>query len=178
VPPPPISYLNERRECQPARGGTNYARREGEAHQRGIKERDEAHAKEETMTSKSEELLTKINEAVAAVNEAVAVVAKADAAFSDAAKTLNAAQTERQSRMKTVGLLLLEARKLHRKNVEGWKAFLAKVNLERSRAYDFMRIAGGKMTEDELRDGAAERQRKSRAAKKANGSAATNKPES
>jgi hypothetical protein len=57
------------------------------------------------------ELLTKINEAVAAANEAETRV--------------TTAQTELVSRSKTVGLLLLEAKKLY-PAVKAFEAFLGK----------------------------------------------------
>jgi hypothetical protein len=90
-------------------------------------------------------LLTKLNEAVAARNES---------------------EKEFVSRSKTVGLLLLEAKKLH-PPVKDFEAFLKKVHgLSLSWAYDCMRIAGGRVTEEELRRDATDRQRKSRANKK------------
>lgn len=65
----------------------------------------------------SEELLTKINDAVKAANEA---------------------QIEQVSRSKAVGLLLLEAKKLHPTKKQ-FEAFLNRVNgLKVSRAYDLM----------------------------------------
>lgn len=92
------------------------------------------------------DLLTKLNEAVAAAN---------------------AAQGELVSRSKAVGLLLLEARKLHPK-VADFKAFLGKVNGLKSVswAYDLMKLAGGRTTEAELRKDAADRQAESRAKKR------------
>jgi hypothetical protein len=84
----------------------------------------------------------------------------------------NAAETDLISKSKAVGLLLLEAKKLHpaKKDFEG---FLRRVNgLHISRAYDLLRLAGGRTTDAELREDAAERQRKSRTKKK------LNKPES
>jgi hypothetical protein len=97
-------------------------------------------------------LLTKINAAVAAANEAE--------------QTVTAAQAELVSRSKAVGLLLLEAKKLH-SVVKDFEAFLKRVDgLGLSRAYDFMRLAGGRTTDEELRADARERQRKSRARKK------------
>jgi hypothetical protein len=90
-------------------------------------------------------LLTEINKAVAEVN---------------------AAQVEVASKSKAVGVLLLEAKKIHPK-VKDFKAFLKRVDgLELSRAYDCMRLAGGRVTDDELRKDARERQQKSRAKKK------------
>ena len=98
------------------------------------------------------ELLTKLNAAVAAANEAETKV--------------TTAQAELVSRSKTVGLLLLEAKKLHPRSKD-FEAFLKRIDgLHRSRAYDFMRIAGGRVTDEELRKEARERKQKSRANKK------------
>ena len=98
------------------------------------------------------DLLTKLNEAVAAANAAEQIA--------------TAAQGELVSRSKAVGLLLLEAKKLH-PTVADFEAFLKKVNgLKLSRAYDFMRLAGGRTTDEELKKDARDRQAKSRAKKK------------
>jgi hypothetical protein len=100
-------------------------------------------------------LLKKINEAVAAANEAKA--------------TVSTARDELVSRSRAVGELLLEAKKLHPK-VKDFEAFLKGVvglgpsgELRLSRAYDMMRIAGGRATEEEIRKDARERKQKSRA---------------
>src|SRR5271165_2937576 len=88
-------------------------------------------------------LLTKINAAVAAANEAEAAV--------------TTAQTELVSRSKAVGLLLLEAKKLHAA-VNDFDAFLKRVNgLKLSRAYDLLRLAGGRTTDEELRKATRDR---------------------
>jgi hypothetical protein len=63
-----------------------------------------------------DELLVKLNEAVAAANEAEKIVTTAQA-------TVATAQAELVSRSKTVGLLLLEAKKLH-PAVKEFEAFL------------------------------------------------------
>jgi hypothetical protein len=98
------------------------------------------------------ELLAKINEAVAAVNEAETKV--------------TTAQAELVSRSKTVGLLLLEAKKLH-PAVKDFEAFLGKVQgLKLSRAYDCMRVAGGRTTDEEIRKATRDRVEKHRASKK------------
>jgi hypothetical protein len=98
-------------------------------------------------------LLTKLNVAVKAANEA-----------ETSAKT---AQAELVSRSKVVGLLLLEAKRLHPK-VKDFEAYLKHVDgLNLSRAYDLLRLAGGRTTDEELRKEARERQRKSRAKTKA-----------
>jgi hypothetical protein len=107
-------------------------------------------------------LLSKINAAVAAANEAE--------------KNVKTAQTEFVSRSKAVGLLLLDAKKLHPK-VEDFKAFLKKVHgLELSRAYDLLRIAGGRKTDEELRKETRERVKKHRASKKLPRPASAPKP--
>jgi hypothetical protein len=94
-------------------------------------------------------LLTKLNEAVKAANEAETSV--------------TTAQAELVSRSKAVGLLLLEARKLH-PLVKDFDAYLNRVDgLKLSRAYDYMRLAGGRATDEQLRKEARERKRKSRA---------------
>jgi hypothetical protein len=97
-------------------------------------------------------LLTKINAAVAEVNKAEKVV--------------TTAQAELVSKSRVVGQLLLEAKKRHPKVAE-FEAFLKRVDgLKLSRAYDLMRLAGGRTTDAELREDARERQRKSRAKRK------------
>jgi hypothetical protein len=102
--------------------------------------------------SKIGALLAKINAAVAAANEAETSV-----------KT---AQAELVSRSKTVGLLLLEAKKLH-PAVKDFEVFLKKVQgLKLSRAYDCMRVAGGRTTDEEIRKATRERVEKHRASKK------------
>jgi hypothetical protein len=109
------------------------------------------------------ELLAKINEAVAAANEAETKV-----------KT---AQAELVSRSKTVGLLLLEAKKL-RPAVKDFEAFLGKVQgLKLSRAYDCMRVAGGRTTDEEIRKATRDRVEKHRASKKQPGPTPAPKPE-
>jgi hypothetical protein len=91
------------------------------------------------------ELLAKLNVAVAAVNDA---------------------QGEVVSRSKAVGVLLLEAKRLH-PVVKDFEAFLKRVDgLHLSRAYDFMRLAGGRTTDEELKKDARERQQKARDKKK------------
>jgi hypothetical protein len=97
-------------------------------------------------------LLLKINEAVAAANEAE--------------KTVETAQAELVSRSKAVGTLLLEAKKLH-PAVKDFEAFLKRVDgLKLSRAYDLMRLAGGRITDEQLKEDARLRKQKSRASKK------------
>jgi hypothetical protein len=102
--------------------------------------------------SQDDALLTKLNAAVKAANEAETSV--------------TTAQAELVSRSKAVGLLLLEAKKLH-PQVKDFEAYLKRVDgLKLSRAYDLLRLAGGRTTDAELRKEAAERQRKSRAKSK------------
>jgi hypothetical protein len=98
------------------------------------------------------ELLREINKAVAAANEAEQAVTTAKA--------------ELVSQSKTVGLLLLEAKKLY-PSVKDFEAFLKRVDgLKLSRAYDLLRLAGGRTTDAELKKDARERKQKSRAKKK------------
>lgn len=100
----------------------------------------------------ADDLLAEINEAVSAANEAETMV--------------TTAQAELVSRSKKVGVLLLEAKKLH-PVVKDFEAFLQKVQgLKRSRAYDLLRLAGDRTTDDELKREARDRQRKSRAGKR------------
>jgi hypothetical protein len=63
-------------------------------------------------------------------------------------------------------LLLLEAKKLH-PAVTNFEAFLKKVQgLRLSRAYDYMRIAGGRTTDEEIRKATRDRVKKHRDKKK------------
>jgi hypothetical protein len=97
-------------------------------------------------------LLGKINAAVAEHNAAEQAV--------------TTAQSELVSKSKVVGQLLLEAKKHHPK-VADFEAFLKRVKgLKLSRAYDLLRLAGGRTTDEELRKDARERVRKHRAKKK------------
>jgi hypothetical protein len=74
----------------------------------------------------------------------------------------NEAHGELVSRSKAVGLLLLEAKKLH-PAVKDFEAYLKRVDgLGIARAYEFMRVAGGRTTDEELKKDARERQKKSR----------------
>jgi hypothetical protein len=102
--------------------------------------------------SKRTELLTKINAAVAAANKAE--------------QTVTTAQGELRSRSMAVGLLLLEAKKLN-SAVKDFDAFLKRVDgLKLSRAYDLLRLAGGRVTDEELKEDARQRKQKSRDRKK------------
>jgi hypothetical protein len=96
-------------------------------------------------------LLDKIKSAFAAVNEAEAI-----------AKT---AKDELVSRAKALGLLLLDAHKSHPTRAK-FTSFLKEVSgLGLSRAYEFMAVAGGRTTVEQLRAQATQRKRKSRANK-------------
>jgi hypothetical protein len=102
--------------------------------------------------SERQDLLDKINTAVAAVN--------------DAEKVTKTAQADLVSKSKVVGQLLLEAKELHPK-VADFEAFLKRVNgLKLSRAYDLLRLAGGRTTDEDLRQETRERVRKHRQKKK------------
>lgn len=95
-------------------------------------------------------------------NTDIALLKKINAAVAAA----NAAQSDLVSKSKAVGLLLLEAKKLHPK-VKDFEAYLKQVDgLGLSRAYDLMKLAGGRTTDEELRQDARERQKKSREKKK------------
>jgi hypothetical protein len=97
-------------------------------------------------------LLEEINVAVKAVNEAE--------------QNVTTAQAELVTRSKKVGLLLLEAKKQHPK-VKEFEAFLKKVDgLKLSRAYDLLRLAGGRTTDEQIRQETKERVRKHREKKK------------
>ena len=104
------------------------------------------------MADNDEALLGKINAAVADHNAAE--------------KAVTTAQSELVSKSKVVGHLLLEAKNRHPK-VADFESFLKRVNgLKLSRAYDLLRLAGGRTTDEELRQDARERKQKSRAKKK------------
>jgi hypothetical protein len=105
-----------------------------------------------SLSAADQALLDKINAAVATANEAET--------------TVTTAQAELVSRSRAVGELLLEAKNRHPK-VADFEAFLKRVDgLKLSRAYDLMRLAGGRTTDAQLRQDARERQRKSRSNKK------------
>ena len=103
-------------------------------------------------------LLAKINAALAAAYEA-------EKRVNIAQEMMDTARGEMVSHAKAVGLLLLEAKKLH-PAVKDFEAFLKRVDgLKLSRAYDCMRIAGGRATDEELRQESRDRVRKHRANK-------------
>jgi hypothetical protein len=97
-------------------------------------------------------LLTKIETALAVANAAEGDV-----------KT---AQAELVSRSNAVGVLLLEAKKLY-PAVKDFEAFLKRVDgLKLSRAYDLLRLAGGRTTDEEIRKATRDRVKKHRSKKK------------
>jgi hypothetical protein len=101
---------------------------------------------------KEAELLDKLNTAVKAANAVETKVA--------------AAQAVLVSHSREVGLLLLEAKKLH-PALKDFEEFVKKVHgLKLSRAYDLLRLAGGRTTDEELRADTAERVKRHRAKKK------------
>ena len=88
------------------------------------------------------------------------------AAANAAEQGMTTAQAEHLSRSMRVGKLLLEAKKLH-PTVDAFEAFLKKVDrLGLSRAYDLMRLAGGRTTDEELRKETRDRVEKHRAKKR------------
>ena len=100
----------------------------------------------------SEQLLEQINAAVKAANAAE--------------QSATTAKAELVSRSKAVGLLLLEAKKLHPVVTE-FEAFLKKVQgLGLSRAYECMSIAGGRTTVEEIRKATRDRVKQHRNKKK------------
>jgi hypothetical protein len=100
----------------------------------------------------SQRLLEDINAAVKAVNEAE--------------RGVTTARAELVSRSKRVGLLLLEAKKQH-PTVKDFEAFLKKVDgLNLSRAYDLLKLAGGRTTDGEIRRETRERVKKHREKKR------------
>jgi hypothetical protein len=102
--------------------------------------------------SRDSELAAKITVAVKAADAAIAMQEKAMAVTVGASRA--------------VGLLLLEAKKLH-PAVKDFEAFLKRVDgLKLSRAYDLLRLAGGRTTDEELKKDARERQQKARDKKK------------
>src|SRR5213080_498342 len=92
----------------------------------------------------------------------VVLLAKINAAVAEhntAEQAVTTAQSEFVSKSKAVGLLLLEAKKRHPK-VADFEAFLKLVDgLKLSRAYDLLRLAGGRTTDEELRNEARDRAR-------------------
>ena len=102
-------------------------------------------------SNKDTDLIERLNVAVKAADEAQEQVGTANA--------------ELVSRSKVVGTLLLEAKGLHPK-VKDFDAFIQRVHgLQLSRAYDLLRLAGGRTTDEELRKATKERVKKHRAKK-------------
>jgi hypothetical protein len=97
----------------------------------------------------ADKLLPRLNEAVAAADEAE--------------KTVTTAKAELISRSMTVGRLLLEAKKLY-PALKDFNAYLAKVKgLGQSRAYELLALAGGRKTDEEIRQATRDRVKKHRA---------------
>ncbi len=93
----------------------------------------------------------------------VSTIKTALAAESEAQQTVSTAQTECASRSKQVGMLLLEAKRLHPKT---FGEILLQAGLKLSRAYDLMRLAGGRTTDEEIRKETRDRVERHRAKKK------------
>ena len=93
----------------------------------------------------------------------VSTIKTALVAESEAQQTVSTAQTECASCSRQVGMLLLEAKRLHPKD---FGDICLKVGLKQSRVYDLLRLAGGRTTDEELRKDARDRVEKHRAKKK------------
>jgi len=105
------------------------------------------------------DLLAKLTAAVKEANDAKARLDTANAAAEKE-------KVEYTSKSKPVGLLCLEVRKLH-PTVKDFEAFLKKVQgLSLSWAYDCMRVAGGRITHEQLKEATKKRVKKHREAKK------------
>ena len=89
------------------------------------------------------------------------------AKITEAVAEANKTETDLVSRKRQLGLLLLELKQIN-PAVKDFEAALGKVNGLKSLswAYDCMKLAGGRTTEEQLRKDARERQAKSRAKKK------------
>jgi hypothetical protein len=99
-------------------------------------------------TTPADELLSRITMAVALAN--------------DAEKKAEGARAEYVSRQRAIGELLLELKQRYPKPKE-FEAKLSEVSgLQRSRAYDYMALAGGRKTEEALREEARLRKEKER----------------
>jgi hypothetical protein len=102
-----------------------------------------------------DELATDATELLARIKVAVAVC-------NDAEKKAEGAKNEFTSRGRAVGVLLLELKRHYPKPKE-FEAKLTKVcGLHRSRAYEYMALAGGRKTEAGLREEARLRKEKER----------------
>jgi hypothetical protein len=96
------------------------------------------------------------------IDELAAKLTKAVRAADAAEEAVTGAREILVSRSREVGLLLLEAKKLH-PSVKDFEAFLKRIDgLKLSRAYDMLRLAGGRITHEELKKDARERKQKSR----------------
>ena len=84
----------------------------------------------ETVETEPAALLEELRAAVAAAN--------------DAEQSVTTAWAELASRSKQVGILLLEAKKLHPKD---FGSIRLQVGLKQSRAYDLLKLAGGRTTD-------------------------------
>jgi hypothetical protein len=101
-----------------------------------------------------------------AIRLAVAAANAAEQGMTTAQAELSTAQAEHLSRSMRVGMLLLDAKKLH-PAVEDFEAFLKGVDgLGLSRAYDLMRLAGGRTTDEDLRKETRDRVERHRAKKR------------
>jgi hypothetical protein len=125
------------------------------------------------------ELLQKIADAVTNtelaqrnLDEAEKADTAAEKARKHAAEHLGKCDEDYHKSADKLGRLLLEAKELHA-SVKSFDVFLERhvVGLKRSRAYDYMRIAKGKVTHEKLTEDARERKARSRAGKKAEGAA-------
>jgi hypothetical protein len=106
----------------------------------------------EVLSAADQTLLDKIKVAVTTANAAE--------------KAAETAKAELVSRLRVVGELLLEAKKRHPR-VADFEAFLKHVDgLGLSRAYDAMRPAGGRTTDEQLRQETRDRVRKHREKKR------------
>jgi hypothetical protein len=111
-------------------------------------------------------LLVKIRAAVKAANKTEAAALKANKLLHNAIKISTVVQDKLVSCSKAVGLLLIEAKKLH-PAVKDFEAFLKRVNgLKLARAYECMKIAEGRTTDEVVREATRKRVAKHRAAKK------------
>jgi hypothetical protein len=81
----------------------------------------------------------------------------------DAEKKIEGAKAEYVSRGRAVGVLLLELKQRYPNKPKEFEAKLTEVSgLQRSRAYDYMALAGGRKTEEGLREEARLRKEKER----------------
>lgn len=109
------------------------------------------------------------------IDELAAKLTKAVKAANAAEETVTSAKETLVSRSREVGMLLLEAKKLH-PVVKDFESFLKRVDgLQLSRAYDLMRLAGGRATEEEIRKSTRDRVKKHRDSKKLPGPAPASK---